>query len=223
MGGFESALRLIVAAAVGLVLLLLLLGLVRSHRRPPGRTTGAAEQMLHPGMQALIGVGFFGTCVVLWRPLPFEPLASLRVVLDAGGAVLMASGLGLVIWGRLALGSFYDVSSAAGARLYADHRLVVHGPFAHVRHPMYLGIEMAGIGGLVLYRTWTTVFLAVAFLGLVVRARREEELLRLEFGDEWEAYRHQVPGWLPRIRHATRHPGDRGGQPGSRPHDSGRP
>jgi protein-S-isoprenylcysteine O-methyltransferase Ste14 len=185
--------------------------------------TGAAELMLHPGIQALIGVGFFGACVVLWQPLPFEPHASLRAVLDAGGAVLMASGLGLVIWGRMTLGPLYDVSSSTGARLYADHRLVVHGPFAHVRHPMYLGIETASIGGLALYRTWTTVFLAVAFLGLMVRARREDELLRLEFGDEWETYRQRVSGWLPRIRQATRHPGDRRGQPGSGPPDSGRP
>ena len=208
MSDFESVLRWILAAAVGLVLLLLLFGIVRSHQRPHGRTSGAADRMLHPAVQGLIGIGFLGACVVLWQPLTLEPRASLRIALDAGGAVLMAGGLGLVTWGRMTLGPLYDASSAAGARLSAEHRLVVHGPFAHVRHPMYLGIEMASIGGLALYRTWTTVFLTAAFMGLVVRARREDELLRLEFGDEWETYREQVPGWFPRTRQAARPPGD---------------
>lgn len=200
MSGYEGALRWILAVATGSALILLIVGVVRSHRRPQGRASGAAKQMLDPRIEVLIGVGFFGACIVLWRPLPFEPQGSTRIALDATGALLMFAGLGLVIWGKMTLGSLYGVSSAAGARLHADHRLIVHGPFAHVRHPMYLGIEMASIGGFLLYRTWTTVFLSVVFLGLVVRARREDELLRLEFGDQWEAYRQQVPAWLPGTR-----------------------
>jgi len=128
---------------------------------------------------------------------------------ELAGAVLAATGLGLVLWGRLTLGRLYGVSSTLGARLHADHRLITHGPFAHVRHPMYLGIETASFGGLLLYRTWTLVFLTVAFLGLMMRARREDELLRLEFGARWEAYRQQIPGWLPRRRRTKRrHPRD---------------
>jgi protein-S-isoprenylcysteine O-methyltransferase Ste14 len=198
-------LRWVLAAATGWVLIVLSVGVVRSHRRPSGRASGAAQQVLKLRTEALIGVGFFGACIVLWRPLPLEPHGIIRSALDVVGAVLMVGGLGLTVWGRMTLGLLYGVSSAAGARLHADHRLIVHGPFSHVRHPMYLGIEMASTGGLLLYRTWTTVFLTVSFLGLVMRARREDELLRLEFGDQWEAYRQRVPGWLPRMRRRTRH------------------
>ena len=45
------------------------------------------------------------------------------------------------------------------------------------------------VGVLLVYRTWTTAFLTVAFLRLAPRARREDELLRLEFGARWEANR----------------------------------
>jgi protein-S-isoprenylcysteine O-methyltransferase len=209
MNGLESGLRWFLGVATALVLVVLLQGVVSSQRRPAGRTTGSAERVLRPWAEALIGVGFFGASIILWRPLPVEPRGILRAVAAVTGGVLAGSGLALVLWGRLALGSLYGVSSAVGARLHADHRLITHGPFAYVRHPMYLGIQLASLGGLLLCRTWTMVFLNVAFLGLIVRARREDDALRLEFGEEWEAYRSRVPGWLPgqpRRRH-RRSPG----------------
>ena len=105
----------------------------------------------------------------------------------------------MVLWGRLTLAEMYNVSSSAGVQLYADHRLITHGPFAIVRHPIYLGILLTSTGGLLVYRTWTLLFTTVSFLGLVVRARREEQALAAEFGEEWEVYCRRVPGWAPRI------------------------
>jgi protein-S-isoprenylcysteine O-methyltransferase Ste14 len=160
--------------------------------------------VLRPATEVLIGIGFFGACIALWSPLPFEPREPIRGVLNVGGALLATTGLGLVVWGRSTLGELYGVSSITGARLHADHRLVTHGPFAFVRHPMYLGFEVAALGGLLLYRTWTTAFLTITSLGLVARALREDELLRVEFGQEWEAYRRNVPGWVPRARSRRR-------------------
>ena len=64
---------------------------------------------------------------------------------------------------------------------------------------MYSGILLASAGGLFIYRTWILVFALVAFLGLVLRARREEQALAAEFGGEREVYYHRVPGWIPRV------------------------
>jgi len=63
---------------------------------------------------------------------------------------------------------------------------------------MYVGLMLASVGGLLLYRTWTALWLVVQLPVLVVRAAREEEALAAEFGAAWEAYRDRVPGWLPR-------------------------
>jgi protein-S-isoprenylcysteine O-methyltransferase Ste14 len=41
-------------------------------------------------------------------------------------------------------------------------------------------------------------------LGLVIRARREEQVLAAEFGEQWEAYVQQVPVWIPRLRRQVR-------------------
>jgi protein-S-isoprenylcysteine O-methyltransferase Ste14 len=158
-----------------------------------------AQWVLRWPVYLIISILFFGTCFLLWRPIPFSiaPLANLLMLVL--GALLYFSGLALVLWGRLALGKMYDVSSSLGAHLYVDHQLITHGPFALVRHPMYLGIMMASFGGLFFYRMWTLLFLAIVFLGLVMRAKREEQALATEFGEQWEIYCQQVPAWIPRI------------------------
>jgi protein-S-isoprenylcysteine O-methyltransferase Ste14 len=65
---------------------------------------------------------------------------------------------------------------------------------------MYVALIATGLGGLLLYRTWTFLLFAVTMLGLPLRARREEDALAAEFGQAWEAYRGQVPSWMPRLR-----------------------
>jgi len=160
--------------------------------------------MLRLPTYTLISIGYFGLWYLLWKPIPIALSPAIRIVALALGALLLFPGLGLVLWGRLALGQMYNVSSALGAQLYANHRLITHGPFAVVRHPMYVGVIMASFGGLLIYRTWALVFAATTFLGLAVRARREEQALAAEFGQQWQVYCRQVPAWIPRLqRQAT--------------------
>jgi protein-S-isoprenylcysteine O-methyltransferase Ste14 len=97
----------------------------------------------------------------------------------------------------------YNVSTSTGAQLFSGHRLVTHGPFAYVRHPMYLGGQLAEIGALLVFRNWTALLVALNAPTLFLRARREEEALAAEFGEEWKAYRQRVPAWLPRLRRKT--------------------
>jgi protein-S-isoprenylcysteine O-methyltransferase Ste14 len=105
--------------------------------------------------------------------------------------------MGLILWGRAALGRMYNVSSAFGNRLYADHELVTSGPFALVRHPMYLGALIASVGGVLLYRTWAAVLVLAHEMVFWVRAGKEEQALAAEFGDAWRAYARRVPAGVP--------------------------
>jgi protein-S-isoprenylcysteine O-methyltransferase Ste14 len=64
---------------------------------------------------------------------------------------------------------------------------------------MYLGVILAGVGGALIYWTWTMVIFGFGMLGLSVRARREDIALKQEFGEEWIEYAKQVPAWFPKI------------------------
>ncbi len=197
----EQCLRVLGGAATLVVLAVIFAGLWRGRRRPAGRVSGAAPKVLrHPVFYLVSGVLYIGLCYALWIPLPISLSPASRVVFMAIGAAVFFSGLALVLWGRLTLGQMYNVSTSLGAQLYAGHQLVTRGPFAIVRHPMYLGILLVGSGGILLYRTWTFVFIAANFVGLLARARREEQALAAEFGEAWQAYRRRVPGFLPRLR-----------------------
>ena len=179
------------------VLAFLLWSILRAVKRPAGAGVGTQLSWLHsPLFYAAASAVFFGLCLVLWIPLPPLPGADVIAVL---GALLYFPGLAFVLWGRLALGNMYFVSTGFGAQLFAGHRLITQGPYRIVRHPMYFGLLLAGFGGLLLYQTWTGVIFIACGLGVIRRALREEEVLSKEFGAEWADYCRRVPMLLPRL------------------------
>ena len=197
----EKRVRWIGAVAMLVTLASIFAGLGRGLCRPKGRQTGRAKQILRLPVYLLIGVPYFGFCFCLWRSLPLKLSAQARIVALLLGSLLYFPGLALVFWGRLTLGEMYNASTSFGVELYADQRLITHGPYAIVRHPIYVGLLIAALGGLLVYRTWTLVFLVMNAVGVIVfRGRREEEALALEFGEQWAAYCQQVPACLPHWR-----------------------
>lgn len=130
-------------------------------------------------------------------PLAFPPWAQfIALVL---GTIMYFGGISLILWGRQALGKYHNVSSSQGVQLFADHELITNGPFAYVRHPMYLGFFLAVLGGLLLYQTWTMFLFLLCSPVFIKRAQREEEALISAFGEEYESYRRRVPAFFPRF------------------------
>jgi protein-S-isoprenylcysteine O-methyltransferase Ste14 len=120
------------------------------------------------------------------------PLRLLGVVLIVAGVVaLLHAFLRFVVEG---LGTPAPVAPT--------ERLVVGGLYRHVRNPMYLAVGATIVGqalllGQPILLLWAAVF-AVAVVSFV--RWYEEPTLRRQFGEEYEAYRHAVPGWWPRRR-----------------------
>ncbi|MEW6717038.1 MAG: isoprenylcysteine carboxylmethyltransferase family protein [Chloroflexota bacterium] len=184
-------------AALGIVLA----GIWRGMRRPAGRTTGRAAGWLRSPVFYLLSTALFiSMSVALWCPLPLTLQTQARAWALALGSLAYFPGIAFILWGRLALGKMYFVSTSLGAQLYADHQLVTRGPFAIVRHPMYLGLISAAFGSLLIYRTWTIALFALCAPFLLLRARREEQALAVQFGEEWQAYCRRVPAFLPCLR-----------------------
>ncbi len=177
-------------------------GFVRGLHHPKGRSTGLAPATFQQSARFYVPAGIAGPALLylLWRPIRPALSGSARLAATAAGALLYFPGLALILWGRTTMGDMHNISSSLGVQLYADHRLVTSGPFALVRHPMYVGGIMAELGAVLLYRTWAALVVAVNVPVLLLRAGREEEALSAEFGEQWEEYRRRVPAWIPRPR-----------------------
>ncbi len=90
----------------------------------------------------------------------------------------------------------------ASGYLTKNAELCISGPYAHVRHPLYLANLVIALG---LYILANNFFFTIATLPLVVctywyTLRGEEKFLREVFGTKYEAYQQQVPRLLPRLR-----------------------
>jgi protein-S-isoprenylcysteine O-methyltransferase Ste14 len=114
--------------------------------------------------------------------------------LGAGFAVLLGAGAAVGIWALSANrpGNFnIRPDPREGARL------VTGGPYAHVRHPMYLAVLLAMAGVALAGDAWQwAAWLALAGV-LAAKARREERLLALAhpgYGKYRSATRAIIPG-----------------------------
>lgn len=201
----EILLRRLGGALAYITLAVVFYGIWRGTRRPPGRTSGKAAGWLRSLLfYSLTSLCFLGISIFFWKPLPVILPQGGRMTLLIFGSVIYFPAMALLLWGRLALGKMYFVSTSFGAQLYHDHRLVMQGPYAIVRHPMYLGLVAAALGSLLLYHTWITLAYAIFAPFVLWRARREEMALAAEFGDLWQAYCQSVPAFFPRISGKSR-------------------
>ncbi len=179
-------------------LAILFYGIWRGTRRASGRTVGLSRGWLRsPWFYLASSALFFGLSYLGWIPLPLMVSPQTRAWMLAFGLLFYFPGVSFVLWGRLALGKNYFVSTGFSAQLFEGHQLVTSGPFAIVRHPMYAGLIVAAIGALLIYVTWTTFFFACLAPLILVRARREEAALSAEFGEQWNEYCRRVPAFLP--------------------------
>ena len=147
----------------------------------------------------LMTAGFVVAAVVLWKPIPLQLSTLSRFSLLVIGACLYFPGVVLYLWGFFTLGRMFGISSSFGANVYPDHKLIQAGPYKVLRHPMYLGVILAGVGALLLFRTWAMLLFAPMTLSVILRARREEMVLNQKFGQVWKAYCQRVPAWWPRL------------------------
>lgn len=139
--------------------------------------------------------------------LSFTRLQLLAAIIWGFGTILRLRAIGT-------LGKFfrYEVS------IQKDHELVTNGAYAWVRHPSYSGIMLSTIGWCLWHaapQSWLrqSTFLNTAIgrgllslyiLGGIIpinaitlgRMKIEDDLLRKEFGEQWEAWRKKVPYYV---------------------------
>ncbi len=109
------------------------------------------------------------------------------------GLALFAAGLAFASWARVHIGRNWGVPMSRKK----DPELVTSGPYRLVRHPIYTGILLAGIGTAVaLSWAWLTV-VALAGLYFSYSAIIEERNLTNQFPESYPAYRHSTKMMVP--------------------------
>jgi protein-S-isoprenylcysteine O-methyltransferase Ste14 len=78
--------------------------------------------------------------------------------------------------------------------------LVCHGPYRHVRHPMYLAVLLFAVGVTIGFdAAWRWAVLALLAVVLHFKARHEERALAARYPD-YAAYARRTPALLPFLR-----------------------
>jgi protein-S-isoprenylcysteine O-methyltransferase Ste14 len=121
--------------------------------------------------------------------------APLHPALAAAAAVLGPGGVWFMTAAENALGRQF----AYQARLVEGHKLVTSGPYAIVRHPIYISFFAVILATALTFSNWFVLppFFLLYWAGAAIRIRSEERLLREAFGGEYERYARRVPAVIP--------------------------
>ena len=116
-------------------------------------------------------------------------------VLRMAGLITVLVGIALIAWS-------YSVLKSFNLRPGIDrgHQLCMSGPYARIRHPVYLGIDFFFLGCfLLLPFPGFLLQTAVNFIAYDFRARVEEEVMKQAFGEVYLEYRQRTFRLIPLI------------------------
>ncbi len=166
------------AARIIFMSLIVVLFLIR--KPPVSKAAG-----LQPRVSALTGTFLLMALVLLPPP---EPTLSQSIL----GLTLVATGSAFCVIAISYLGRSFSIMAEA-------RELVTHGPYAFVRHPLYLAEEIAVLGAIVIFFSLPAVLLLFVHVAIQLqRMRNEEAVLRQAF-PEYAAYAARTSRVIPGV------------------------
>ncbi len=146
---------------------------------PPGVPTSAKNRALVLLSRWRINIG--------WLALLFIPLAQPTVGTTLAWLPLLAVGVALRVWAR--------------GHLVRAKCVTQTGPYALVRHPLYVGSFTIALSFAFMTRVALApvVITAVFLMMYVPKALREEAYLRKRFGSQYDEYADRVGAFVPRV------------------------
>jgi protein-S-isoprenylcysteine O-methyltransferase Ste14 len=119
----------------------------------------------------------------------------LEAFTDTVGIASVVAGGCLRIWAASYLGAW------SGQQRLNIPALITRGPYAYIRHPLYIANCIIGFGIIFLLDAFPVIpfFIALAFLQHITVIPAEEALLKEKLGGEFELYRYLVPRYIPTV------------------------
>jgi protein-S-isoprenylcysteine O-methyltransferase Ste14 len=162
----------------------------------PRRAEGAFVLLIRMGAALLVAASFltypFAPARLAWSSL------SLPTWLRWGAVAVALACLPAVWWVLVSIGE--NISETVLTK--ANHRLVTHGPYRWIRHPLYAVALVELLSLALIAGSWYLLLLACAGI-LVFRIAvipKEEENLVRAFGNAYQEYKRHTGALLPRLR-----------------------
>jgi protein-S-isoprenylcysteine O-methyltransferase Ste14 len=147
------------------------------------------------GMQAIPLIYIFSS----WLDFAdYDLPVGLSWVLAVSGCVVFAAAVWVLWRSHVALGRNF----APDLKLKEEHKLVTHGIFKTIRHPMYTAHWLWALAQAMLLQNWVAgLSMLVAFWLLYSnRVAREEYMMCDRFGDEYRDYMGRSGRVFPRLK-----------------------
>ena len=111
------------------------------------------------------------------------------------GVLCLVMGLWLFYRSHADLGTNWSIT----LEVREQHRLVTHGIYRSVRHPMYAALLLYSVGQALVLPNWVAGPSYLVTFGMLVafRVRAEESMMLEQFGDEYAAYMTQTKRLVP--------------------------
>jgi len=112
------------------------------------------------------------------------------------GAVLCVAGLAFCIWARFTLGRNWS----GLVTLKGGHELIISGPYALVRHPIYTGLLTMFVATVtVVGHVAGIIAMPFVLVSFWIKLRHEERLMLKQFPNDYAAYQQRVKRIIPFI------------------------
>jgi protein-S-isoprenylcysteine O-methyltransferase Ste14 len=152
---------------------------------------------LETGILVLAWVGFFVPLIWVASPAFWFAEYPLRTGPLLAGVICFVIGLWLFYRSHADLGTNWSLS----LEVREGHRLIMHGVYREVRHPMYSALALYSVGQALVIPNWVAglsnlVAFAILF---ALRVGAEERMMAQQFGNEYAAYTARTKRLLPRV------------------------
>ena len=114
---------------------------------------------------------------------------------------LLAGAMGFVLcfW---TVTLFLAVGEGTPAPWAPPKKLVIRGPYRHVRNPMITGVLLLLVAEVLFFQSWLLVIWMILFFiaNAIYFPKVEEKGLEKRHGDAYRTYKAQVPRWISRLK-----------------------
>jgi len=172
-------------------------------RAPHGRRSRAiriARSWKNTREVVLLTLAWIGFLLpLIWVASPVFSFAeyALRPGPLVAGVVCFVAGLWWFYRSHADLGAYWSVT----LEVRENHRLITHGTYRLVRHPMYSALFLCAIGQALVLPNWVagpSYLLALVIL-FAFRVGAEEKMMLETFGNEYAAYVTRTKRLVPRL------------------------